>query len=339
MENKEIIFAAIEYIKNHIKSQNMSQVNVREKCLEKGYTISQGCISNMFNKPLSTTLSSLMIVCEGLDINIVGLFKNVYQSQTDQKTRFIYNIDDDAYDGYRNEFHIYFLPTSENSNMSQHHAILKLSDQYNMGECNAHIELDTGEKNDDGTPFIKIYEGRLVISKAHCAYISLLSEKYGDMCFLIFNHDYLNRKPLICTLANAVTASSGRIRYPTLHRVLISRVELDFNTLRYIRGFLRINPDENIVLSGENFNEFLSIEDFPETIKEQLVSLQKDSKPFYSLSKNALKDVLPKTEYSYIISRLLDYSIASKNNKVTEIDDNEVFQIIIDYINEHNLEL
>lgn len=333
MENKEVIHATINYIREYVTTENISQEKVREMCIDKGYTISQGSISNMFNRPSSTTLSTLLKVCDGLEINLLEIFNHVYRSQIGENSqgKLIYNINDDAYEGYKNTFHIYFLPTTNNNGLYQHHGILHLNDLHNLGECNAHFKLDTGEKNSDGSPFIKIYNGQFVISKMGCAYISLISEKYGDMWFLIINHDYLNKKQLICTLANAVTASSGRVRYPTLHRAVLSREELDDNVLTYIRGFLHLSSDE-VIVSSEQFNAFLDEATLSKKAKEKLTSLKENSESFFSFSKSILETSLSHSEYAYVISQLVNYSVAPKNNKVTDKDDEYVFQIISNFI-------
>lgn len=333
MENTQIIYSIINHIKEYISSQNISQEKVREKCSSKGYKIAQGSISNMFQKPTSTTLSTLLKVCDGLDLNLLDIFNHVYRFQNNESNqgKFIYDINDDAYNGYKNTFHIYFLPTINNNGMLQHHGTLYLNDLQNMGECDARLELDTGEKNNNGAPFIKVYTGQLVVSKLGCAYINLISDQYGDMWFLIINHGYLNQKPLICTLANAVTASSGRVRYPTLHRAILSREELDDNVLSYIRGFLRLSSDE-ILISSEQFHTFLEKTTLSEEAREKLISLQKNSNSFFSFSKNVLESSLPRSEYVYIISMLITYSTAPINNKVTDKEDDYVFQIINEYI-------
>lgn len=333
MENTQIVYSIINHIKEYISVQNISQEKVCEKCLSKGHKIAQGSISNMFQKPTSTTLSTLLKVCDGLDLNLLDIFNHVYRSQNSESNqgKFIYDINDDAYNGYKNTFHIYFLPTIDNNGMLQHHGTLDLNDLQNTGECHAQLKLDTGEKNNDGSPFIKIYTGQLVVSKLGCAYINLISDKYGDMWFLVINHDYLNQKPLICTLANAVTASSGRVRYPTLHRAILSREELDDNVLSYIRGFLRLSSDE-ILISSEQFNAFLENVPLSEMAKEKLISLQENSNSFFSFSKNILESSLPPSEYVYVISMLINYSTAPINNKVTYKEDEYVFKIIDEYI-------
>lgn len=337
MNNLEIITKVIEYIQEYTKKHNMTYDKIIEICSEKGNKISKGTIKNTFDKPTSVSFSTLLKICDGLEINLLEIFNHVYRTQIEEITqgKFIYDINDDAYLGYKNTFHIYFIPTSSNNHVLQHHGTLYLGDMYNIGECHAHFQLDTGEKNDDGSSFIKEYMGKLVISKMGCAYINLISEKYGDMWFLIINHSYLNKKPLICTLANAVTASSGRVRFPTLHRVILSREKLDDNILPYIRGFLHLSS-ENIYISSEQFDKFLAEVSLSKKTREKLLSMRKNSEIFFTFSKKIIESSIDSSEYAYIISQLINYSAAPENNQITYEEDNMIFKIITEYISERN---
>lgn len=290
-----------------------------------------------FLPPTKVSFSSLLKICNGLEINLLEIFNHVYRTQIEEITqgKFIYDISDDAYLGYKNTFHIYFIPTSNNNCTLQHHGTLHLDDMYNIGECNAHLLLDTGEKNEDGSSFIKEYMGKLVISKMGCAYMNLISEKYGDMWFLIINHDYLNKKPLICTLANAVTASSGRVRFPTLHRAILSREELDDSILPYIRGFLHLSS-ENIYISSEQFDKFLADVSLSDRAKEKILSMRKDSEVFFAFSKKIIESSIDSSESAYIIPQLISYSTAPENNQITYEEESMVFQIINEYIIKKN---
>ncbi len=335
MNNLEIVTKVIEYIHEYTKKQNMSYDKIVEICSKKGCKVSKGTIKNTFATPTSVSFSSLLKICDGLEINLLEIFNHVYRTQIGEITqgKFIYDINDDAYLGYKNTFHIYFIPTSSNNRLLQHHGILHLDDMHNIGECHAHLLLDTGEKNEDGSSFIKEYMGKLVISKMGCAYINLISEKYGDMWFLIINHDYLNKKPLICTLANAVTASSGRVRFPTLHRAILSREKLDDKILPYIRGFLHLSS-ENIYISSEQFDKFLAEASLPEKTKEKILSMQKDSETFFAFSKKIIESSID--EYVYIIPQLINYSSAPENNQITYEEEEMVFKIINEYIGKKN---
>lgn len=327
MDNMELIKSAIDYIFSYTKERHISQMQISKLCPD---GITQGTISNMFKNPTRTTISTLISVCNGLNLNLSDIFREIEKANFSKQCKFIYDINDVAFDGHIGNYHIYFLPTTPNNKILYHHGILSLEDPKNIGKCCAHLELDTGDKTNAGTNFIKKYDGQLVISKTGCAYIDFISPDLGDMWFLVINHNYLNNKKLLCTLANAVTSSAGKVRYPTMHRAIISRTELDEKILSYIRGLLLIS-NENIIISTKKVNEFFKDGNLSDKDKNTIKGLVDNSETFISLSKNMIKSTLADSEYAYVIANLLNYSISPVNNKITNDEDAIAYQIIDDY--------
>lgn len=78
--------------------------------------VSQGTISNAFTKPSSVRLSTLINICDGLDISLTSLMKNIELSKESSEISdnlMIYDASDPSYRGYLKQYHIYFLSTNE----------------------------------------------------------------------------------------------------------------------------------------------------------------------------------------------------------------------------------
>ena len=60
-------------------------------------------IDKMFNPPSSTTLSTLLKLCDGLDLNLNAVFHSIEIAKTSAENgqqRLVYEIDNPAYNGY-----------------------------------------------------------------------------------------------------------------------------------------------------------------------------------------------------------------------------------------------
>ena len=60
-------------------------------------------IDKMFKTPSSTTLSTLLKVCDGLDLNLNAVFHSIEIAKTSAENgqqRLVYEIDNPAYNGY-----------------------------------------------------------------------------------------------------------------------------------------------------------------------------------------------------------------------------------------------
>ena len=171
MNNQEILRKIVNYIENVMKEKSLTSRDLADICVKKTGKMSPRTIDNMFKTPSSTTLSTLLKVCEGLDLNLNAVFHSIEIAKTSAENgqqRFIFDIDHPAYNGYTGNYHVFFLPTSaypeDHAGQTLVHGTLQLEDFNSMHECSAILDIDSGDFTNEGTPFSKHYEGTLVYS-------------------------------------------------------------------------------------------------------------------------------------------------------------------------------
>lgn len=323
-------------LKEIIRSKKLSQKDIVTLCRVKNIKISQATISNALNKPESMSLSTLIKICNGLDIYIPDLLSaDPLESIDNVKSAFILDSSDDAYSGYLGDFHIYFLPTTGTSSKLVH-GNLSFKHDSSTNRCIAIMDLDTGGRTANNEPIWKHYTGNLVISlRQHCAYCTLISKKLGEICLFIFEHDYLNNNSLYCTMANAVTSSAGRFRQPTVHRICLSRYELNDDAMRLLIGELLMINDR-FFISEKNLKNFFKLNSISLDFRKKIENLiNQTTNRYYMLSEKSLQTPLSATELSCVefefarnISLLKSYSEASPNNKITMETENILFNLL-----------
>ena len=72
MNNQEILRKIVNYIENVMKEKSLTSRDLADICVKKTGKMSPRTIDNMFKTPSSTTLSTLLKVCDGLDLNLTG---------------------------------------------------------------------------------------------------------------------------------------------------------------------------------------------------------------------------------------------------------------------------
>ena len=227
MNNQEYVRAIISYIKNYMEANKITQPKLVSLCKEKNAEVSQGTISNVFNKkPSAIRLSTLINICDGLGIDLSSLMKNIELSQKlpdSSSNLMIYDTSDPSYRGYFKKYFIYFLSTDEKNNGVLVHGELDFKKRNSPSPCEATLELYTGEPDPDtNKPRTKSYTGDMVISRVGCIYCNLLSYEYGDIWTLAFNHIQLNINSFIGAIGCGITSSSGSMRFPTIHKVFLN---------------------------------------------------------------------------------------------------------------------
>lgn len=338
MKNKEIIQNIIDIIRNNMHERHLTHEQVADLCHQNGESITAKTVGNMLNKPSSTTISTLLKVCDALELNLTSIFHWLEISKTTDDTkkgRLIYNIDNPAYNGYIGEYHVFFLPTSSDSD--DHvgkpliHGTLKLGDEYSFKECNAILDIDSGDLTAEGEPFTKHYEGTLVYSSNSMMFCKLVCNRYGDMWFLVFDHGNLNNKDLACVIGCAATASSGRIRHPAIHRFCLCNKqqypEINESTKQLLRGILRIQNDK-VFITKENVQKFLERDDLDPTFRMNLENYLNIAKEYYSLPKGVLKNDVDISVFSRTIAELCEISILEKTYHIRHSDDRELSSIL-----------
>lgn len=89
----------------------MTSRGLAKICEEQGASLSSRTIDNMFKTPSSTTISTLLKICDGLELNLNAIFHSIEIAKTSNdatQQRLIYNIDNPAYNGYTGTYHVFF---------------------------------------------------------------------------------------------------------------------------------------------------------------------------------------------------------------------------------------
>lgn len=338
MTNTETIYAVIDYIKSVMDKRGITQAKLSEICELKKIRLPQSTISTALQTPLSTRISTLLKMCDGLDLNLEDIIHTIDISQPvlDQTpNNLIYQASSSEYLGYKGTYHILFLPTYENCDSGLVRGELEIKDSDSNGECDAKLTLYTGDLTPDKKPFIKKYEGNVVISKNGCIFCQLISQRYGDMWFLVFNHDNLNNKSLICAMGAGATSSSGKPRFPTVHRACICNKELykelSEADLRKFEGLLRMHNEE-IIISQQQLEEFMTQIPNDSRFYTNLNNYLNQAEVCFSIPRSILKSKVPSKEYAELLSLLLNYSILEKNYKIKDEDDGTLFALLKDHI-------
>ena len=109
MNNQEILRKIVNYIENVMKEKSLTSRDLADICAKKTGKMSPRTIDNMFRTPSSTTLSTLLKVCDGLDLNLNAVYHSIEIAKTSAENgqqRFIFDIDHPAYNGYTGNYQI-----------------------------------------------------------------------------------------------------------------------------------------------------------------------------------------------------------------------------------------
>ena len=331
MDNVKILSSILHHIKAEMESRHLSQQRLSELCTEIGKKVSQGTISNMFNQPSSTRLSSLLNICEALDLNLFAIFREINNDiSTDTESNLIYDINHPAFQGYLSPMYIYYIETSATNSKRLIKGKLILGDFYHTNECIAHLRIDTKEVDDEGKPKYKDYSGNVVINRNTSIFFYLVSNRLGDEWSLIFNHGNLNQNILACSLGTAVTLSSGKsTRYPTMHFVCLSQQELPPEKEAIIANRLLIH-NQNIVISESKLNDFLSLGDLDPVFKDNVLHcINRDVAKSYIIPISSLTPFVSDQKILYkMIIKLLKYSACESSYRIPPDEDTKLFTML-----------
>jgi hypothetical protein len=331
MENNELVHRIFNYILDYMDVNGINQERLSAICTEKDCKVSQSTISNVLRSHSRARLTTLLNICEALDLNLIHIMtaiQNDISPSGVHSGRLIYNSNDPAYNGYINTFHVYFISTNDAEADKIIHGELTTSAAKNAGTCTATLKLHINNKNLDDASFFE-YTGNFFISRQHCMCFNLRSIEYGDVWNIAFIHNELNKNTLSCAMGCAVTLSSRNPRYPTIHRVCISQQELNDDTLNYVRGHLRLS-NKNITISKKALEDFKkeNAGTIDQSFLNNLEYSVSQSEEFYVIPKTGLKDRVGNETYSQMLALLLSYSEMETNFKIKNDDDRNLENII-----------
>lgn len=85
MNNQEILQKIVAYIETIMVDKSMTSRDLAEICAKKSGKMSPRTIDKMFKTPSSTTLSTLLKVCDGLDLNLNAVFHSIEIAKHQQR--------------------------------------------------------------------------------------------------------------------------------------------------------------------------------------------------------------------------------------------------------------
>lgn len=338
MKNSEVIRIVVSYIQNAMEKQKISNRELSRRCEANGEPVSDRAIGSMLKTPSSTSMSTFLKVCDALQLNISTIFYAMEIAKTtgnSKQGRLIHNIENPAYNGYTGEYHVFFLPTSadpeDHSEKSLISGTLTFGDIYSCKECSAVLVLDSGDLTADGKPFKKHYTGRLIYSTNSIMFCNLTCNELGDMWFLVFDHGNLNNADLACVIGCAATASSGKPRYPTVHRFCLCNKqkypEINEVTKDRIKGILRLQ-NKNIFIKKDCVKEYLDRTDIDPIFRRNLKNYLNIATEYYAIPKSVLDTELEPSVYSRSIAELCELSALEKAYHIHHSDDRELGSIL-----------
>ncbi|MCD8221099.1 MAG: helix-turn-helix transcriptional regulator [Clostridiales bacterium] len=333
----------LEKIKRVMEKSNISQGMLASKS-----GLSQSTVSKFLAGDTRVSLIHVAKICKALEIDpgeILSFREPMKTSEEsmniwgdDKETMLIRRPSHPAYRGYLREFNVYFNSTiSSEDKILQGKLIFQASE--NGKCCVAKLMLDTGKRKGDGTPVEKKYEGEMLISLSMSACYCILQEKnIGEICFFSFSHIFLFNEDLGCRLACATTVSSGGNKRPTMHRLLLSRQELDVDNVngddfRMVRGQLMLNSSDILIEAGEYRKLKEAEEELPdrEGVHELLDDFEQccDSLEVYRIEESKLRKASCTMEDKVkVISLLRSSSLNNKYNKISTKADEYMYSYL-----------
>ena len=85
MNNQEILQKIVAYIEAIMVDKSMTSRDLAEICAKRSGKMSPRTIDKMFKTPSSTTLSTLLKVCDGLDLNLNAVFHSIEIAKHQQR--------------------------------------------------------------------------------------------------------------------------------------------------------------------------------------------------------------------------------------------------------------
>ena len=334
----------VERIKQLLEKSGISQGTLAAKS-----GLGQSTVSKFLAGDTRVSLIHIAKICRALEVDPGevlslepgGKERENYPDMTEnwENDMLISDPSHPVFKGYLRKFEVYFNSTISSENQILH-GTLTLQPSANKRYCAAEMILDTGKKDINGNPNYKRYRGKVTVSLSMSACYCVLTEtEIGEICFLVFNHLFLFKEDLICRMACAATVSSGGNKRPTMHRLLLSRAELDVDhpdseDFKFLRGQLMLNTSD-ILIEKRAYDKFKKEEqDFVEKneIRELLDELEGgtwESLQVYRIDEAKIRNADCRQEEKIrLISLLRNYSMNEKYNKISTKTDEHIFNYI-----------
>ena len=160
-------------------------------------------------------------------------------------------------------------------------------------------------------------------------YISLVNQQIGEISYLTFAHMFVFNSDMLCRMGAVLTTSAGEHKRPTLHRMLISKVEFDLkdeNDALFLDSQLNLN-NKNIILSAKNLENLEADSNIQQLLDK--VSVDKLKSTYYVIDENQLlSSNMNVADKINAINKLRKYSITDKNNKINDYTNSLLFSYV-----------
>lgn len=334
MKNADIIKGVTDYILAVTQSRNLTHHGIVAECEKHGIKIAQTTVSKMFSKPSSTTMSTLLKVCDGLELNLTAIFHSIENMKTagdNNENRFRFSVDDDAIKRYLGEYHVFFLSTDPSSKTRLVHGSLTIGDLYQNGDCTAALKIATGDINENGEPKYKVFEGRITYSATGILFAELSTAKYGDKWLMTFPHVKLNIKSLACTMGCATTSCSGTIAYPAIHRFCICNKsvypEISPETKKSIMGILRMQ-NNTLFIKKDVLKKYLDDTKDQNRIVTHIDHYLELANTYYAIPKSTFREDADQSTFYLVMAKLADLSGMESCMQIMPDDSNQLKDIL-----------
>ncbi len=344
LKKNEYLQRIVKRIKKVMENRNINQSELIALAENHGYVLRQSTLSKILSDSASMSIISIVQIANTLGIDLNDLFSESNNLEvrnyrdipsTTVQTNLIRRADSQEMRPYLNSYHTYFFPTkSSDEGLLSGNLVFTPSDD--KSRCIARFSFATGKRDIQNKPIKKEYEGELVISRnMSAAYCVLMNEEIGEISYVLFNYIPIIYEDLRCRVALVLTSSAGASRIPTVHRMIISREEINQEDLDILKGQLYLNESE-ILISESGLERFLEDERLPREFREYFCKPGQEAKflglspvPYYlfdeAVIRSAFLDSKIKTN---AINLIRQYSASPKYNKVGSKCDELVYKFL-----------
>jgi hypothetical protein len=342
MEKQKYIQMIGGRISSAMIAMNITQKKALDLCSAQSVNLSQSQLSKILSGSTTSILQTVQL-CEVLGLNLSEVFStnpNVevycHNKASDEPSNIITDARNSVFRAYLGTYHIYFYATQSEDTI--HRGIFELKEAPETHECTVSFRFKTGDINEHGDEIEKCYNGKAFYSATMQAiYISVSSEKIGELSYMLFHYDYLTFKKLESRLVAAITVGSGIRRLPTMHKLLLTRTELTDEELNYLCGQLKLNASE-ILLSENAYRGFLNDPSLPNSFFQYFGSKDTNAEGFlssvaninyYSFNESLISDsFLSPVDKAKIICLLRKYSVAPRYNKISYKAEEIIYKLL-----------
>ena len=326
-ELSHLIWKRVEKI---LKDRHISQVQLRDMCIQQGYKITQPEISKLFTGKTPLTLYQLVAFSAALNVSIEYLIdnKSIYRRFHTEGDAFIKNPFDEAFNGYLGFFYTIFCSTSHFDDNKIIRGRLHFSPSEDQTICEAIYEIDTGEIDKRMQPIVKIYRGQLIISKMGVAYCILANDKIGEISMIEFRHRSFLVKQVECRMGLALTTTAGNKREPVVHRMLLSRHAIPDDQLHKMIPYLKL-MQEDFLIKRDSLNIFA--ENKADSIDLEKLQVSSNVEEYMHIDTRIIPVInkkLNRIQIAEILGIFKSISTDGYCNVLQEEDDDAVFNLV-----------